>query len=159
MLTFHQAVCLFPLAFVLHVLEEWPRFPAWASRYASSQYRRREYVFIHLAGIAGTLIAVGLMWRFPIRPLVFAFFAFLFAPAVLWNAMFHAGATIVYRSYLPGGRHGDDGVSTSVLPGERARLARGVHRHWAVAGSVSRRRRGSRVGSGSQCIQSVVMLP
>ncbi len=29
-LTFRQAVWLFPLAFVLHVIEEWPHFVAWA---------------------------------------------------------------------------------------------------------------------------------
>lgn len=102
MLTFRQAVWLFPLSFVLHVLEEWTRFPSWANRYASARYTRREYVIIHLVGIAGALIGAGIMSWLPDRPLVFVFFAFLFVPATLWNALFHAGATMVFRSYCPG---------------------------------------------------------
>ena len=30
-LSFHEAVWFFPLAFVLHVCEEWPSFTAWAT--------------------------------------------------------------------------------------------------------------------------------
>ncbi len=40
---FHEAVWLFPLSFILHVLEEWPRFTSWAQRYASALYTQRDY--------------------------------------------------------------------------------------------------------------------
>ena len=101
-LTFGEAVWLFPAAFTLHVLEEWPRFTAWANRYASQGYTRHEYVMIHLAGILASVVSAALMWRFPYRALVFVFFALVFTPSVFWNAIFHAGATVVFRVYCPG---------------------------------------------------------
>jgi hypothetical protein len=101
-LTFAQAVWLFCPAFVLHVLEEWPRFTDWARRHASVRFTQRDYNSIHVAGIAASLLAALLVSRFPNRPVVFLFFAFLFTPAVLFNSIFHVAASVVTRSYCPG---------------------------------------------------------
>ena len=101
-LSFHEAVWFFPLAFVLHVCEEWPSFTAWARRYASERFTRRDYVMIHVAGMILALLSAGVLWLLPSRLAVFVFFAFVFAPAVLFNSIFHAGATAVSSVYCPG---------------------------------------------------------
>jgi hypothetical protein len=48
-LTFRQAVWLFCPAFMLHVLEEWPRFTGWARLHASPRFTQRDYNVIHSA--------------------------------------------------------------------------------------------------------------
>ncbi len=100
--TFDRAVWLFCPAFVLHVLEEWPRFAAWARRYASARFTSREYIRIHTAGIAVSMVAPAIVSRFPDPPVIFIFFSFVFLPAVLMNAFFHIGASFVTRTYCPG---------------------------------------------------------
>ena len=101
-LSLGQAVWLFCPAFALHVLEEWPRFTEWARRHTSSRYTQRDYNVIHAAGVAASLLAALIVWSFPNRPVIFMFFAFVFAPGVLFNAVFHVGASVLTRSYCPG---------------------------------------------------------
>ena len=101
-LTFSKAVWLFCPAFVLHVLEEWPRFTGWARLHASIQFTQRRYNSIHAAGIAASLLAAVTVSRFPNRLIVFVFFAFIFTPAALFNTLFHVGASVLTRSYCPG---------------------------------------------------------
>jgi hypothetical protein len=101
-LSFRGAVWLIPAAFVLHVTEEWPRFTAWANRYASDSFTQHDYVVIHLGGIAGSVLLAGLLATFPNRALVFLAFAFFVLPALFWNVVFHAGATVVFGAYCPG---------------------------------------------------------
>ena len=97
-----QAVWLVPLAFLRHVVEEWPRFTRWAQTHASKQFTRRDYNTTHIAGVCGSLLSAALVSRFPSQWMVFAFFAFMFAPGVFFNALFHAGASILTRTYCPG---------------------------------------------------------
>ena len=101
-LTFRDAVWLFPAAFALHVFEERPRFTNWARRNASDLFTQQDYDTIHLAGVIAAIVFAALMWRFPHRVLVFAFFAFVFAPGLFFNTFFHAGATVITREYCPG---------------------------------------------------------
>ena len=101
-LSLEKAVWLFCPAFALHVLEEWPRFTGWAKRYASPRYTQRDYNVIHTAGVAASLLAALIVWRFPNRPVTFMSFAFVFARSVLFNAFFHVGASVLTRSYCPG---------------------------------------------------------
>ena len=70
-LTFRRAVWLIPPAFALHVMEEWPRFTAWANRYASDRFTQHDYVVIHLSGIAGSVLSAWLLARFPNRVMTF----------------------------------------------------------------------------------------
>src|SRR5215467_5133397 len=64
-LTFAQAVWLFCPAFVLHLLEEWPRFTGWARLHASARFTQRDYNVIHAAGVAMSLLAALIVSRFP----------------------------------------------------------------------------------------------
>ncbi len=100
--TFHEAVWLFPPSFILHVLEEWPRFTSWAQRYASPLYSQQNYETIHIAGIIGSIVFATIVWMFPVRAVVFVFFAFVLAPGLFFNVLFHAGATVVTSEYCPG---------------------------------------------------------
>ena len=101
-LRFRRAVWLIPPAFALHVMEEWPRFTAWANRYASDRFTQQDYVVIHLSGIAGSVLVAGLVAMFPNRAMTFLVFAFFFLPAMFWNVFFHAGATVLFGAYCPG---------------------------------------------------------
>jgi len=101
-LPFRDAVWLFCPAFVLHVIEEWPRFTRWAQTHASEQFTRRQYNTIHIAGIAASLVTVTVVWFFPNRFVVFLFFTFAFAPSAFFNTLFHAGASVLTKTYCPG---------------------------------------------------------
>jgi len=100
--TFRDAIWLFPPAFTLHVLEEWPRFTSWTNRYTSPLFTQREYNTIHVTGIIASILFTAIVSRFPNRALVFVFFAFIFAPSVFFNTLFHAGANVVTQEYCPG---------------------------------------------------------
>ena len=100
--SFRDALLLFPLAVALHVLEEWPRFPAWARRFASPGYSDRAYVVTHVLAISLAVASTLLVRAFPTPWLVIPFFALVFGPGVLCNALFHAGASVLSRSYCPG---------------------------------------------------------
>ena len=100
--SFEHVVVLFPVAQALHVWEEWPGFPRWARRFASSQYSDREYVITHVAAVSTALLAVLLVRALPNPIVIFGFFALIFGPGVSWNAMFHTGAALRSRTYCPG---------------------------------------------------------
>lgn len=101
-MTFRQSVCLFPLAYFLHLLEELPHFTNWARRYAAPGFTMRDYLTIHLIGIIVALLAPLVTWFFSNRILIFLFFAIVFTPAVCFNILFHAGATVAFGVYCPG---------------------------------------------------------
>lgn len=101
-MTFRQSVCLFPLAYFLHLLEELPHFTNWARRYAAPGFTMRDYLTIHLIGIIVALLAPLVTWFFSDRILIFLFFAIVFTPAVCFNILFHAGATVAFGVYCPG---------------------------------------------------------
>ena len=101
--SFVQALVLFPFAVALHVFEEWPRFPRWARRFASAAYSDREYIVTHALALVFAIGAVAIVRAFPTQPIVlFAFFALVFGPGAFCNALFHAGATVLTRTYCPG---------------------------------------------------------
>ena len=101
-MTFRQSVWLFPLAYFLHVLEELPHFTNWARRYAAPGFTMRDYLMIHLIGIAVALLAPLVIWSFSNRIVIFLFFSIVFTPAVCFNILFHAGATAAFGVYCPG---------------------------------------------------------
>ena len=92
---------MFCPAFVLHVLEEWPRFTGWARLHASARSRSAITV-CYATGIAVSLLSALIVSQFPNRHVVFIFFAFVFTPAVLFNTLFHICASVLTRSYCPG---------------------------------------------------------
>ena len=101
-LGFRRLVWLFPIAYVLHVLEELPRFTAWAIRYANPGFTMRDYLTVHLAGVVVAVAAPLVISYFPNRFVVFVFFTFVFTPAAFFNILFHAGATVLFGVYCPG---------------------------------------------------------
>ena len=100
--TLPDAATLFPLAVLLHVLDEWPAFPRWARRFGSPQYSDREYIVTHGAAVAFAAVSVVLVRVFPSAWAAFGFLSLVFFPSVLCNAIFHIGATALTRSYCPG---------------------------------------------------------
>jgi hypothetical protein len=100
--SFRSVVLLLPLATALHVLEEWPRFPRWARRFASPAYTDREYVITHLITLLGSTAVGVLLWTLLLPWLVAVFFLFWIGPGIFWNGLFHVGATVLSRSYCAG---------------------------------------------------------
>ena len=101
-LSFRQTVWLFPFAYTLHVLEEFPNFTAWAQRYASPAYTMREYLIVHAFGLLVAMVSAVIVSFTNHRVLIFIFFTFIFTPAAFFNIFFHAGATVAFRAYCPG---------------------------------------------------------
>ena len=99
---FRLIVWLFPIVYVLHVVEELPHFTDWARQYANASFTMREYLTVHVAGVAVAVAATLMIRYFPNRVVIFIFFTFVFTPAVFFNIIFHAGATAVFRAYSPG---------------------------------------------------------
>ena len=98
-ISFEHVVVLFPVAQALHVWEEWPGFPRWARRFASSKYSDREYIVTHIAAVSMACVAVLLVRALPTPVVIFSFFALIFGPGIGWNAMFHTGAALRSRTY------------------------------------------------------------
>lgn len=86
---------------MLHVLEEWPRFTAWARLDASIQFTQCDYNSIDVAGIAASLLAPLIVSRFPNHSTVFIFFALssrLLSCSIRYFTWAHRCLT---RSYRP----------------------------------------------------------
>jgi len=49
--SFADALLLFPATVVIHIWEEWPRFPRWARRFGSPTYSDRDYIVTHALAI------------------------------------------------------------------------------------------------------------
>ena len=101
-LSFREFALLLPFATALHIYEEWPEFPRWARRFASTSYSDREYVIAHVAALFGSLTFAAALWAWPSTWLVKVFLLVWLGPGVFWNAVFHASATVIARSYCPG---------------------------------------------------------
>jgi hypothetical protein len=101
-LEFRQAVLLWPVATLLHVLEEWPGFPAWARRFASPRYSDREYVRVHVLAVALAAGAALLASTVPRPWVLFLLVALVLGPSVFWNAWFHTAASLRWRAWCPG---------------------------------------------------------
>lgn len=88
------------LVFVPHMLEEFPRFPAWATRHFGAT-SRAWYVYSHVVLVA---LIVGVAWSTETsRP---GSWGALMAVGVMWslacNGGFHLVTTILFRQYSPG---------------------------------------------------------
>jgi hypothetical protein len=102
MIDFGYALFLLPLATALHVRDEWPGFPQWARRFASPSYGDREYITVHALAIAISLATPLLFASFPRRWVAVSLVAFVLAPNLICNALFHIGASFVSRTPCPG---------------------------------------------------------
>jgi hypothetical protein len=59
-LTFSRVVWFLPVAFALHITEEWPHFTAWAQTYASDQFTQRDYTLIHVSVLVGNILLAAI---------------------------------------------------------------------------------------------------
>jgi hypothetical protein len=86
--------------FLLHVAEEFPRFPAWATRHFGVT-TRAYYVYSHIPLIVAIVaISVGAVYA-PAG----SFWIFLSAVAqviLFTNGVFHLATTVLFREYSPG---------------------------------------------------------
>src|SRR5262249_32662206 len=101
-MAFRDAVLLLPVASFLHVLEEWPRFPRWARRFASDRFSDREYMSIHAISLLAALASALVLSHFPATWLLFALTAVVIGPGIFWNSFFHLVATLGSRTYCAG---------------------------------------------------------
>jgi uncharacterized protein with HXXEE motif len=101
-LSFQQSVWLLPPAFALHVLEEAPQFTAWVNRYGSRSYRFADFLRINALGLVMTTVLSVLTAFWPSQLIVFALFTLVVAQGLLFNPLFHAGATAAFGVYSPG---------------------------------------------------------
>jgi uncharacterized protein with HXXEE motif len=100
--TFREAVWLFPLGFLLHVLEEAPQFTAWVRRYASPQFAPRDFLRNNGLGLVLGIVLTAVVSRWPNRGMVALYFAAILTQDCVFNALFHVATTALYGAYSPG---------------------------------------------------------
>jgi Protein of unknown function with HXXEE motif len=98
---FEQAVWFFPACLTLHFLEEATGFAAWARQHLSPRYTESHWRRVHVTGAVAGVLAAGMVSRWPSALSAFLFAAFFVAPMV-FNALFHLGGSLYFRSYSPG---------------------------------------------------------
>ena len=96
-----QVVWLAPIATACHFLEEQPHFADWARDHISSRYTNEHWRRIHFLGIVCAIGFAGVVSWVPGPVSVFLFTALYLAP-LLFNMIFHAATSYLYRSYSPG---------------------------------------------------------
>jgi hypothetical protein len=101
-MTFRRLAWAFPVAYVAHVAEEAPGFTEWARRNASERYTQRDFVRINALGFAGSAAATAVVTRGKNRPLDLGYYTLVVTQQALFNAFFHALATLAFREYSPG---------------------------------------------------------
>jgi uncharacterized protein with HXXEE motif len=99
--SFRAAIWMFPIAVGFHFIEEAPRYAAWAHKYLSPRYTKSHWKRIHIIGFLYSLTLTLVAFVAPLRPVVFAYFAFAVAP-MFFNLLFHAGTSVIFRCYSPG---------------------------------------------------------
>jgi hypothetical protein len=88
------------VVFVVHVLEEVPRFPAWATKHFAPM-SRAWFVYSHVPLLAG-IIYVCAQAQAAAPGSGWVLFAFALQWALGINVLFHVGTTIWFREYSPG---------------------------------------------------------
>jgi Protein of unknown function with HXXEE motif len=92
---------LFPLTYVLHIAEEYrggEGFPSWILRVAGSRLRSQDFLILNGIGLVLMIAFIAMIgrrasWRWTLTAI---------AGVVLLNAVSHAIASVITRSYSPG---------------------------------------------------------
>ena len=95
------AIAWLPVAvFAAHIVEEYPRFPAWATRRFGAT-SRAWYVYSHILLVALVIAVCG--WAAGAAPGSWGVLAWLaLAQTLGFNALFHLAASLRWREYSPG---------------------------------------------------------
>lgn len=101
-INFDSALWLCPVAYGLHILDEYPRLVGWVQRHINPQFTAAHYRRVHLTGLVTLIIAPLAHRHYPSPQLTLALFTWLLTPGFFCNVFFHAGASFRYRSYSPG---------------------------------------------------------
>jgi hypothetical protein len=88
------------LVFLIHVAEEYPRFPEWATRHFGAT-SRAWYVYTHILLIAVAVVICARAQDAAPRTL-WPLLATSFQWVVATNAIFHIATTLLFREYSPG---------------------------------------------------------
>ncbi len=99
------------LAFLAHIAEEWPRFPAWATRHFGTT-TRAFYAYSHVVLVAAAVTVSALATSGPAGG-PFALLAIAGQWLMCSNALFHLATSALFREYSPGVVTG----TTLFLPG------------------------------------------
>ncbi|MFV8051943.1 HXXEE domain-containing protein [Mycobacterium sp. 48b] len=90
------------VAIWIHVAEELPRFPDWASRHFGGTFSTRFFIVSHATTLLPAITAAGLMPARNPRSELGNWLATSTAAGMLANAIFHAATTLRWREYSPG---------------------------------------------------------
>ncbi|UJR83220.1 HXXEE domain-containing protein [Sandaracinus amylolyticus] len=115
------------ISFLLHVMEELPRFPEWATRHFGAT-SMPWFVYSHIPLITAVLVVSSRASRSPAK--MWAFLAVTLQLTLFANGIFHLATTILFDEYSPG-------LATAALlffPGTLL-----VLQHALESGQVSRR--------------------
>jgi len=88
------------VVFLLHVAEEYPRFPEWATRHFGAT-SRPYFVYSHIPLVASIVTISFLASRGPVGSTA-AFLATGAQCVLVTNALFHIATTVLFREYSPG---------------------------------------------------------
>ena len=89
-------------ALALHVLEEAPRFTAWARRQASKRYTQLDFVRNNALGLAITGAATYVLARSSRRRVFCVYYSTILTQQARFNTVFHVGTAVAWREYSPG---------------------------------------------------------
>ena len=88
------------VVFVLHMLEEYPRFPAWATRHFGAT-SKAWYVYSHIVLV--TVALATCLWAEHASPQTWGrILATALMITLALNGAFHAATTFLFREYSPG---------------------------------------------------------
>ena len=98
-LTFNQAIWMLPIIFIVHFLEELPRFPTWAKEYINQAYTTKKFIIENMVMFVLILIAVLVAIFLPNVGIIFVL---AIAIAFFTNMIFHTFFTLKTGIYSPG---------------------------------------------------------
>ena len=99
--TLHQAIWLFPASVAAHFVEEASGFANWASRNISTRHTEAHWRRIHGTGMIFAVADAASLAKW-LHPVTTFLFTALFLTPMVFNALFHAAASVYFRSYSPG---------------------------------------------------------
>jgi len=98
---FREIVWLAPLAYAVHILEEFWRFPLWASTHFAPGFTTHRFVVANAVIMVVLLGLTALVSAVRERAVDFVYFCWL-AGQLFHNALFHMGTTAYFGVYSPG---------------------------------------------------------
>jgi hypothetical protein len=88
-----------PIIFLLHILEEWPRFPEWATRHFGTT-SRAWFVYTHIVLVS---VVTGICWMATFESSrTWIILAFATQWGLQTNAVFHLVTWRLFKEYSPG---------------------------------------------------------